>query len=164
MDGERRGYPRKNQPRPRGSGQSRGCMSYWSLIESRNTRRRFRGLFPRSRAWALWMLLTTGDRIASDELHRNCRNDVLFKARRRYRETSSKPQDHESRCVRASLSACLTHERFREGRGEWPCGRWWDRRHRRPAGQLGLHVLFQSKRWKDTVGPGVVRDFSGARC
>ena len=24
-------YPRKNQPRPRGSGQSRGCMSYWSL-------------------------------------------------------------------------------------------------------------------------------------
>jgi restriction system protein len=27
---------------------------------------------------------------------------------------------------------------------------------------VSFHVLFQSKRWKDTVGPGVVRDFRGA--
>src|SRR5580704_17340131 len=37
MDGERRGHPRKNQPCPRGSRQSRGRMSYWSPIESRDT-------------------------------------------------------------------------------------------------------------------------------
>jgi restriction system protein len=27
---------------------------------------------------------------------------------------------------------------------------------------VSFHVVFQSKRWKDTVGPGVVRDFRGA--